>query len=358
MAFKNDVKTATAGGADVTLFTCPAGAEASIHTLFLDAQGGNAEATLKLTLQATGQTVVFLDGYALTDDGQFTFPKPINMTAGDSLSLSATTSDVVALVSAFQDGATGTTASFDVRGEYDNAATYDTLDVVTLDGTSYVAVNDGVSGSTPPSADWMILAEKGDTGAVSTTIGELPDVTITAPANNNLLAYDTTSSEWINQTPSEAGFASVSISGDYTDLSNTPSIPAAGTDFVALSGGTFTGNVSVTGEFVADSYNESFVTLSGTTPAVNCETGNIFELSTTGNTTFTFTNPPATGTSYGFTLRVTAGGAHTLTWPASVDWPGGEAPEAPADTETDVFVFFTTDGGTNWYGFQAGDALA
>lgn len=121
---------------------------------------------------------------------------------------------------------------------------------------------------------------------------------------------------------------------------------------------TFTANQTVSAEFLATSYNETFVSLSGTTPTVNCEAGNNFSLSTTGNTTFTFTNPPASGTAYGFTLKVTAGGTHTLTWPASVDWSGGTAPDAPASGETDVFVFFTTDGGTNWYGFQAGDALA
>ena len=120
----------------------------------------------------------------------------------------------------------------------------------------------------------------------------------------------------------------------------------------------YTGDVDITGELIADSYNETFVTLTGTTPAVDCETGNNFTLTTSGNTTFTFSNPPASGTAYGFTLKVTAGGTHTLSWPASVDWPGGTAPDAPASGETDVFVFYTVDGGTNWYGFQAGDALA
>jgi hypothetical protein len=48
----------------------------------------------------------------------------------------------------------------------------------------------------------------------------------------------------------------------------------------------------------------------------------------------------------------------TLTYPASVDWPGGTAPDAPADGETDVLVFYTEDGGTTYYGFQAGDAMA
>ena len=123
-------------------------------------------------------------------------------------------------------------------------------------------------------------------------------------------------------------------------------------------GATYTGNVDITGELIVDSYNETYGALSGTTPTVNCEAGNSFALSTTGNTTFTFSNPPASGIAYGFTLKVTAGGAHTLTWPASVDWPGGTAPDAPASGETDVYVFYTVDGGTTWYGFQAGDALA
>jgi len=117
-------------------------------------------------------------------------------------------------------------------------------------------------------------------------------------------------------------------------------------------------SADVTGELIADSYNETYSALSGTSPAVNCESGNVFSLSTSGNTTFTFTNPPASGTAYGFTLKVTAGGTHTLTWPSSVDWAGGTAPDAPASGETNVLVFITYDGGTTWYGFQAGAALA
>jgi WD40 repeat protein len=47
----------------------------------------------------------------------------------------------------------------------------------------------------------------------------------------------------------------------------------------------------------------------------------------------------------------------TFTYPASVDWPAGTAPDAPAVGETDVLVFYTEDGGTTYYGFQAGDAM-
>jgi len=48
----------------------------------------------------------------------------------------------------------------------------------------------------------------------------------------------------------------------------------------------------------------------------------------------------------------------TFTYPASVDWPSGTAPDAPAVGETDVLVFYTEDGGTTYYGFQAGGAMA
>ena len=48
----------------------------------------------------------------------------------------------------------------------------------------------------------------------------------------------------------------------------------------------------------------------------------------------------------------------TITYPASVIWSGGTTPTTPANGETDVYTFYTDDGGTTYYGFQVGDALA
>ena len=50
--------------------------------------------------------------------------------------------------------------------------------------------------------------------------------------------------------------------------------------------------------------------------------------------------------------------AATVAWPSSVKWSGATAPDAPASGEKDVYVFVTTDGGTTYYGKQAGDAVA
>jgi len=50
--------------------------------------------------------------------------------------------------------------------------------------------------------------------------------------------------------------------------------------------------------------------------------------------------------------------ARTITWPGSVDWPAATAPTLTATNNgVDVFVFFTIDGGTTYYGFVAGQAL-
>ena len=90
----------------------------------------------------------------------------------------------------------------------------------------------------------------------------------------------------------------------------------------------------------------------------NLATGTVFSHAPPANITYVFSNPPASGTAYGFTLKVTPSATVTITWPASVVWPSGTAPTAPASGTTSVFVFYTQDGGTTYYGFVAGEAMA
>ena len=124
------------------------------------------------------------------------------------------------------------------------------------------------------------------------------------------------------------------------------------------------GDVSLSEELKAKSYNETYlaVTSSGAAVTVNCETGNSFSHTLTESTTFTFSNPPASGTSYSFSIEIiqdASASGYTVTWPTSVDWPSGTAPTLTATASAkDVFVFTTRDSGTTWYGFTAGLALA
>lgn len=57
----------------------------------------------------------------------------------------------------------------------------------------------------------------------ASAINDLSDVTITTPTDNEVLAYDTTSGDWINQTPAEAGLATSGHDhdADYAALSHT-----------------------------------------------------------------------------------------------------------------------------------------
>ena len=91
--------------------------------------------------------------------------------------------------------------------------------------------------------------------------------------------------------------------------------------------------------------------------AVDLSLGNVQTYTLSGNQTLTFTNPPASGKAGSFTLIVTNGGSATLTWPTSVDWAAATAPTLTA-SGVDILTFLTIDGGTIWYGFLAGAAMA
>ena len=124
------------------------------------------------------------------------------------------------------------------------------------------------------------------------------------------------------------------------------------------------GDVLLSEELKAKSYNETYAAVTSTSNAttVDCEAGNTFSHTLTENTTFTFSNPPASGTAYTMSIEIiqdASASGYTVTWPASVDFPAATAPTL-TDTASavDVFVFTTRDGGTTWYGFTAGQAIA
>jgi len=95
-----------------------------------------------------------------------------------------------------------------------------------------------------------------------------------------------------------------------------------------------------------------------TGPTLDLSSGNTFVHAPSANVAYAFANPPASGTAIDFTLKVTPSATVTIAWPSSVKWAGGTAPSAPASGETDAFTFYSTDGGTSYYGFHAGDAYS
>jgi hypothetical protein len=89
----------------------------------------------------------------------------------------------------------------------------------------------------------------------------------------------------------------------------------------------------------------------GTSVAINLANGNFVTATLTGNCTFTFSSPSAGAAS--FTLFLTNDGTagRSITWPVSVKWPNNTIPiRTTTANRTDVYTFFTTNAGTNWYG--------
>ncbi len=81
---------------------------------------------------------------------------------------------------------------------------------------------------------------------------------------------------------------------------------------------------------------------------------NSFVITLTQNATFSISNPSATGRFCEVHIKIIqdgAGGAYTVTWPASVLWPGGTAPTISTGNDAvDDVTLWTIDAGTTWYG--------
>ena len=96
------------------------------------------------------------------------------------------------------------------------------------------------------------------------------------------------------------------------------------------------------------------VSSSGGAATINIENGNSIEITLTENVVFTISNPTATDDLCQIIVKIIqddAGGAYTVTWPASVLWGGGSAPTMSTGNEAvDIYLLKSWDGGTTWYG--------
>ena len=81
---------------------------------------------------------------------------------------------------------------------------------------------------------------------------------------------------------------------------------------------------------------------------IDLSTGNYFTKTINANSTFTFSNPPSSGTVGSFTLELTHTSG-TVTWPSSVKFNSDTAPTLTTG-KTHLFFFVTDDGGTRYRG--------
>ena len=138
--------------------------------------------------------------------------------------------------------------------------------------------------------------------------------------------------------------------GDNIDLTNSG---IANADHVQ-STGTTVGVTTVTTTLDVDGGYTSSVSAVGALD-IDLSASNYFTKTINGNSTFTFSNPPASGTVGSFTLELTYTSG-TITWPGSVYW-NGTGQTAPTITagKVQLFVFSTRDGGTTYRGAVLAD---
>ena len=115
--------------------------------------------------------------------------------------------------------------------------------------------------------------------------------------------------------------------------------------------GILTTNTLSNAELVNYSENVNSLGNTGSAATIDVVDGNFVVATLNSNCTFTFSSVTS-GKFYSFGLQLTnSGGPHSITWPTSVKWPGGSLPTRTTTSgRTDVYGFYTTDGGTNWYG--------
>jgi hypothetical protein len=81
---------------------------------------------------------------------------------------------------------------------------------------------------------------------------------------------------------------------------------------------------------------------------LDLSTGNYFTKTISGNSTFTFANPAASGTVSIFMLELTHSSG-TVTWPGTVKWNADTAPTLTTG-KTHLFMFVTDDNGSRYRG--------
>lgn len=185
MPFKNEVAQLVASSAAQVLYACPLGAEASAHAVIANAPAGQGTVTLSVYRHAEG-AAHDVATFPVVSGTPYAFPKPINLSEGDELRARCLTVDIAITASVLERSAGAPSNQFNPRGVYDDAATYNRMDVVAEAGASYIRLTDGGLGDRPPSAGWMLSAT-----AVTDALlapNNLSDIADAAAARRNIYA--------------------------------------------------------------------------------------------------------------------------------------------------------------------------
>ena len=107
--------------------------------------------------------------------------------------------------------------------------------------------------------------------------------------------------------------------------------------------------------FFAGAFSDEVTAIgnTGTAVTIDCDDGNVFTATLTGNCTFTLASANSTANrATSFTLILTNDGTASRTVVLSggtFKYPGGSISRSTGANEVDIWFFFSPDGGTTWY---------
>ena len=193
---------------------------------------------------------------------------------------------------------------------------------------------------------------------------------VTVPAGKTMWVYSTGAGvvDAMNAGENLTGLNATNVSsGTLSNARTTASSSNSASTIVARdASGNFAGNqitsvnvnassqVTAVG-FMRGKFSDDVVAIGNTGAAttINLAAATIFTATLTDDCTFTFSNPngtASTGSSFTLILTNDATPDRTRVWPASVKFADGTQQFTNTAGATDVWFFFTPDGGTTYYG--------
>jgi len=328
----------TDGDGDYFVVVDSSNAQKKLTKANINLSGFNNDLTLTSGTVTSVEGGAYLTGGTITSSGTLAVDATSANTASKVVARDASGNFSAGTITATLSGTASSVSNTLTRGTYLTGSNFDGSAATTwaVDATSANTANKVVvrDASGDFSVGTISGNLQGDTTGTHTGAVNATDITVTGVVTGNVTG---------------------DILGDVKAQNGT----------VILDSGTNGTDATYTGNVDGVKYTETYTTISSSsgTATLDCDAGTIFSLTLSENiSTFTWSNPPASGTAYGFTLKViqdASASTYTIQWPSSVDWANRTAPVlSTGASQVDHLVFYTHDGGTTWYGFVAGKDFA
>lgn len=310
-----------------------------------------ADSSGVLVLQSDGVTALTANGANVTAAGSITAPQAgsiIPFYFADQAAFPSASTYHGAIAHSHSDGK----MYFAHGGTWNALANSSDVQVVSLTGAGTTTVTGTYPNFTITSADSTVgtVTSVGGTGTVNgiTLTGTVTDsgsLTLGGTLSGVDLTTQVTGTLPVANGGTGAATLTGYVKGDGANaLTASAAIPVADvTGAAPLASPTFTGTATFATTDALGPVRGNIVAVAALD--IDCSAGNYFTKTISANSTFTFSNVPASR-AFAFTLELTHTSG-TVTWPASVNFSGGTAPTLTTG-KTHLFTFVTDDGGTRF----------